>query len=386
MDPIEVIPDLEARVEGVDDLVIHLERCQVEQPCDQATYRPTEPPIANSGEAFQPFKVPDREPVIRDLPLSPLQLLLHFLPHDLVDRWVEITNEAPTPGPAGPASRRSRQLDWKPTRRSEVYVWLGILIYLGIHRESRLKDHWKTPAAGSEIPSQLPTHPIIKFMTFDRFELLLRRIRIFDPTAPSPSPDDLSPPARTSQTYRTIEEWSQHLQKASSSLYDPGSDVAVDEAIVPFLGRAKETVRIPNKPNPVGYKIWCLSQRGYTIRWLPHVPDAAFGPTTGGPVRNRKRKRQGSHTLNPTQSVVPYLVERLPHQTYHVFYDNLFSTASLAITLRDQGVGATGTCRTNSGIHKSLVEAKAADERGRCWGYNELKTIPTPDNKVRKEN
>jgi hypothetical protein len=47
--------------------------------------------------------------------------------------------------------------------------------------------------------------------------------------------------------------------------------------------------------------------------------------------------------LNPTQTVVVALVNKLPVKIYHVIIDNLFSSPNLFKALRIIGVGATGT-------------------------------------------
>jgi hypothetical protein len=54
-------------------------------------------------------------------------------------------NKAPNPGPEDLSQQNSRQLDWKPTITAEIYLWLGYLVYMGIHRETRYSDYWKAP-------------------------------------------------------------------------------------------------------------------------------------------------------------------------------------------------------------------------------------------------
>jgi hypothetical protein len=38
-------------------------------------------------------------------------------------------------------------------------------------------------------------------------------------------------------------------------VWKPGRDLAVDEIIVRYEGRAKETIIVPNKPTPTGFKV-----------------------------------------------------------------------------------------------------------------------------------
>lgn len=77
-------------------------------------------------------------------------------------------------------------------------------------------------------------------------------------------------------------------------------------------------------------------------------------------------------------------MKALPHATYHVFFDNLFSTPPLFRRLREEGFGATGTARLNSGFYQPYVKAKRADKAKAAskFKFNQIKTTPTEDNKV----
>lgn len=77
----------------------------------------------------------------------------------------------------------------------------------------------------------------------------------------------------------------------------------------------------------------------------------------------------------------------LPKQIYHVFVENLFLTPPLFCKLYDYRYGATGTARPNCGIYKDLKRDKALDKLGRYnYASNEVRAIPTRDNKVRSYN
>jgi hypothetical protein len=45
-------------------------------------------------------------------------------------------------------------------------------------------------------------------------------------------------------------------------VWKPGRDLAIDEIMVRYKGRAKETTTVPNKPTPTGFKVWAVAQRG----------------------------------------------------------------------------------------------------------------------------
>ncbi|KAK7434448.1 AC transposable element-derived protein 4 [Colletotrichum acutatum] len=179
--------------------------------------------------------------------------------------------------------------------------------------------------------------------------------------------------------YRKVNQWSAHIQETGDSLYEPGSDLTVDEAMVRFTGRSLETTTIPTKPIPTGYKIWILAQSGCCIRWLWHVHGK--GPYALVPQARPAGAAAGKLALlTPTQRVVTTLVSLLPAATYHVFLDNLFASIRLFRTLRKQQVGASGTCRKDSGIDKILGAEKETEGRGIPWG--DIHCIPTLDGEV----
>jgi hypothetical protein len=173
------------------------------------------------------------------------------------------------------------------------------------------------------------------------------------------------------------------MQQASLRYWIPGTNIAVDECIQHFEGRTLEKVVIKSKPTPEGFKIWAVAEAGYFLSWLPHLPYKVFDSIGDDKPRTKKRKRDDEHSLNPTQAVVITLVKRLPPAIYHVFLDNLFSSPGLFIVLRGLNIGATGTCRTNCGIFKHLVQLKKLDNNGKLqWNWGQIETVPTPDNQV----
>jgi hypothetical protein len=159
----------------------------------------------------------------------------------------------------------------------------------------------------------------------------------------------------------------------------------VDEIIVRFEGRAKETTTVPNKPTPTGFKVWGAAQRGFLLVWNWHIPGEKNGPLgiktpreLGGTVRAGKGG-------NKTQAVVLHLIKRLPEPPqrsgYHVFLDNLFVSTRFVEYARSLGIGITGTCRDKAGVNKELLRLKKEDKKDFIkWGTTF--SIPTPTGKV----
>ncbi|RKK53361.1 hypothetical protein BFJ69_g17832 [Fusarium oxysporum] len=223
------------------------------------------------------------------------------------------------------------------------------------------------------------------------------------------TPNSLTVMKKLLTVFQCVESWSQHLQHATKELCEPGSHLAVDEAMIRYTGRNKQGTNVPNKPVDTGFKVWIAAQLGIFLRWIWHQPGAKYGPVgVQKKPASQKKKTKGKFkassktdkvedviyvateaeakivALKSTQSVVVALINLLPISTYHVFIDNLFSSPDLFRSLRQHGHGATDTARSNCGIYNGLVEAKKADKAGKSgFQFNEIKVIPTADNQVR---
>ncbi|KAJ0132543.1 Uncharacterized protein HZ326_24374 [Fusarium oxysporum f. sp. albedinis] len=300
-----------------------------EQPADN-TCQPIHDPILDRGYNFE---------------------AMQFVPISLVESWVCYTNswvshrlEQHEDGTQG-LHPQSRLLAWKPTSTKEIHVWLATLMYMRIHKAPKIEDYWKVLK-----PKDIcPVHPVVKWMSYNRFQLLPRHLHIYDPL--TLNIDDMGFYGRT---FSRVHTWSDHIQHISTVFYIPGTSIAVDECMVRFLGRPLETTTIPSKPIPTGFKVWTVAQRGYFLRWIWHRPDRKFGPVGVRPTyrrlpsqlrmmrqRRQLRERNTIH-LNPTQAVVVALVNLLPKSTYHVFLDNLFSSCDLFRRLRQRGLWSHG--------------------------------------------
>ncbi|EGU88210.1 hypothetical protein FOXB_01272 [Fusarium oxysporum f. sp. conglutinans Fo5176] len=354
---------------------------------NDSTGAPNIPPEEGRGDDFQPFNLEYRDFQINPLPQQPLELFQLFMPISLVQSWVKYTEDwAFFCADNGikdswntPLSDHSRLHAWEGISTATAYVWLGILIYLGIHREISLEDHWKAPSLGD----QRPLHPFTKFMPLQKFELITRYFRTFDHTNL-----DVSDKRDLPKTFQAAKEWSKHIQRVSIKLYLPGTNLTVDKCIVPFTGRSKETTLVKGKPTPKGFKIWVIAQQGYFLQWLWHIKASPVMPITVKlevPMPyGKKGKLQTEMPLSNTQSIVVHLLQKLSTATYHVFTDNLFSSPQLFRLLRQLRYGATGTARPNCRITTVIKQIKETRKlpNSKPLLYNKVYLIPTKDKQV----
>jgi hypothetical protein len=91
-------------------------------------------------------------------------------------------------------------------------------------------------------------------MPLRKFQLISRYFRTFDYTKV-----DVRDESDLPKTFQAAEEWSDLIQKVSNELYLLGTNLTVDEYMVPFTGRSKETTLVKGKPTPVGFKVWVIA-------------------------------------------------------------------------------------------------------------------------------
>lgn len=172
-----------------------------------------------------------------------------------------------------------------------------------------------------------------------------------------------------------------HIQEVNLQLWTPGTNVAVDEIMARFQGQASEATTIPGKPTPTGFKIWAIAQYGFILQWFWHIPGEKNGPVgVKTPVELGGSKRDGNRG-NKTQAVAYELLKSLPGGGYHCFMDNLFCSTRFLDFLRSKGYGATGTCRTNAGLHADMIQWKNSD-KGDILPWGTTKLCPTKNRKV----
>ena len=114
----------------------------------------------------------------------------------------------------------------------------------------------------------------------------------------------------------------------------------MDEIIVRYEGRAKETTTIPNKPTPTGFKVWGVAQRGFLILWNWHIPGDKNGPVNVKTPQELGGTKKAGNGGNKTQAVVLHLIKQLSEppkgSSYHVFLDNLFISTRFVKYARSQ--------------------------------------------------
>ena len=142
------------------------------------------------------------------------------------------------------------------------------------------------------------------------------------------------------------------LHEQFAAVFNSGKEISVDEAMIPFKGRSSLKQYLPLKPIKRDIKVWMRA-------------DAVSGYVSAFQVYSGKKGNDTEKTLG--SKVVKHLTEELQNTYRHVYFDNYFASADLALDLHRSGLYCCATLRSNrKDFPLELKEpaAKGLKERG----------------------
>jgi hypothetical protein len=286
-----------------------------------------------------PFAAPFGPTRLRQSRTSPLDLFQVFLPPSLVQHLADCTNEY--------ASSKIA-VEWTPTNTSELYCFIGLLVYMGIDHLPQLPMYW----------SGLYSHTFVSAaMSRDRFQQLVRYFHVSSQAQQQQNSDRL----------KKVRWFSQQLQKIFASHYNPSQVLTVDEAMVPFKGRSQIKQYIAQKPTKWGYKIWCLVSDGYLLEFEIYEGKSSSPESSVG------------------SDVVLRLTRPYQHNNHIVYLDRFFSSPYLLDELLQVGIRACGTVRKDRvglpATYKSIASEMQKGEL-RYWQRQELGALVWKDRRA----
>jgi Transposase IS4 len=134
------------------------------------------------------------------------------------------------------------------------------------HPEPVIEHYWDTSIQSPR------REALCTAISKDRWEQINRYFHIWKPTEPTEPTEPTLPtePTSLASPDQKAEYVANCLRTSFAKYWHPNANIAVDECIESFTGRSSDTVNIPSKPTPKGFKIWCLADDGYVIDFLWH--------------------------------------------------------------------------------------------------------------------
>ena len=160
---------------------------------------------------------------------DPFSLFIKFLGETSLQAIVAATN-ARAATQMGPHPKYVRP--WSPLCRGELLCWLGLLLYIVNYTGKRRDEQWQY---------------LRRFMSQERWEQIHRFLTFNINTTSLPQNEPL-PEASQGFLRSRLEPIYSTIRANCQNAVTPSSWVAVDEAMVPFCGRSKHTVKQKKKP------------------------------------------------------------------------------------------------------------------------------------------
>jgi hypothetical protein len=181
---------------------------------------------------YTPFQPEQKRPAQALLPPAfPLQahpydyFTLFFTP-DLFSLITTNTNRYANIQRAHTAEKGQRE--WTDLLVEELYVFIGTIIYMGVHEEPNIPLYWNTDQ------NKGPVHTIPKHISQRRFEQIKRYCHVS--CAESDVQKGYNLPSNKIWWYK-LEPLASSLQASFQQYYSPSSEVSIDELMVRCFGR-----------------------------------------------------------------------------------------------------------------------------------------------------
>lgn len=185
-----------------------------------------------TGVSYMPFQPEPRQTARALLPTSfpqkphPFDYFSLFFTHDLFQTITTNTNRYANIQRLHIVEEGTRE--WTDLLVEELYVFLGAIIYMGVHKEPQVPMYWNTDF------NKGPLHPIPNHIPLRRFDQIKRYCHISCPEYDKKKGYYL--PSNKIWWYK-VEPLASSLQASFQQYYSPSSKVSIDELIVQCFGR-----------------------------------------------------------------------------------------------------------------------------------------------------
>ena len=154
---------------------------------------------------------------------------------------------------------------WHDTTASEIEVFLGAHLFMGLDRLNSVTDYW------SQRYDKAITMPIQNAMSANRFQQIKRFLKINDGRTELPNL------GKGSDWWKKLEPLATDIRTASLKYYQPSHNISIDEQLIGFKGRSRHTMTINNKKANKGFKLYSACDGNYLLGFL-------FASKVGSPV------------------------------------------------------------------------------------------------------
>ncbi len=233
------------------------------------------------------------------------KLFLHFLPVAFLELVVVPETNAFAPGLS--------------LTYAELLIWLSLWLLMSLHDCPDRRSFWSVSAPGvfSECPVRLN-----EFMSRDRFERILRALRLTDQKQVHGKKDPFL------EIRMLIAAWNKNL----SEHFSPGEFVCLDESMSVWISkrRCPGFMIVPRKPHPLGNEYHTIADARTKILFWMEMREGKDSPAH---IRKEFDDKGG-----PTVGLVLRATETIHHTGRKVVMDSGFCVSEGLVQLRKKGL------------------------------------------------
>jgi hypothetical protein len=214
-------------------------------------------------------------------------------------------------------SPKSRIQSWKDVTFAEMYVFFALALLMPLVKKHAIQDYWSNDCLTK-------TDIFGKYMSRDRFLLILRCLHFADNTQPKPN----DPLWKINYVFS-------YLKNRFACVFRPFQKLVVDESLVLFKGRLGFKQYIPSKQHRFGIKIFvlCDCETGIVLNMIVYT--------------GLKTDIDRSSNLCVSGEVVKRLIGKYLGKGHILYTDNYYTSPALSKFLLDNETGSCGTVKSN---------------------------------------
>ena len=221
---------------------------------------------------------------------------------------------------------------WKLILRQELYIYLAVLIYIGLYIESSIKDYQYKDFSYSMI------YIVSNYIRANQWQQINR---YFYCTQLRSKDDEAF-----QSTFKRIKELSKELYLTLVKFYKPSIYLTVNKTIKRFTGYVSKIINILTKPTPKGLKIWLLGNQGYVLNQIFYTKG-----NNKGLVDLDKYQVEEEGFLKTQVVALDLLTQEDPTTSQRLYQlnkhtvqlDNLFTSIKLLQQLQKLSISSVGT-------------------------------------------
>ncbi|XP_050340957.1 piggyBac transposable element-derived protein 3-like, partial [Bactrocera neohumeralis] len=235
----------------------------------------------------------------------------------------------------------------------EMRVFIGILIVTGYSFLPVRRGYWS-----------MKQMMISDAMRRNRFDTIFRSIHFID-----------NAKQQINDKIWKLRPYTDALKQRFQKHFHPERNLSYDESMIEYYGRHGCKQFIRGKPLRFGYKMWSLNTPlGYLIN---------FEMYQGTNPRMKTEYHKYGKNITPLFCMLDEFDETIKHLEFSLHFDNLFTTTSALVGLKERGYQGTGTIRENM-IPKSCPLNSREELKKRERGHVESAIMKDTGIKVTK--